>query len=543
VLGEKVGVKVVIGGSKAATDGKVIFLPSLPLDHDEAEALGFGLVLHEANHVRLTDFSVEKGEGLRGDLVNILEDVRIDAQGQQRYPGAQMREEALISALIARGEAVVPHEGDSPGRLLLAYISWRLTHEVNGIHAAEAPAALARAFCEETFSVALRTAIDEKMFRVTQCRSTAEAARLADEIVALLEARAAPSEDAATGNEQATNTGGNSSAEAERDASRSSRADAPPDDSDGEMNPEGGNVVPEERERSALCRTLSASADEVFQGFGELAARALEEIAKERSASCVAVGYEDVDDDDEEKPETRGQFDTRVRHATNALRQKLAGLLQAESFSRRARASTGRRFDHRRLAAVAVGETRVFLQETAGLSTDTAVHLLLDRSSSMVMDHRMEVAREACYAVALALQAVPSVSVAASAFPGRGRGTVTCLTRSGERVEQAESIFAGLEPHGGTPLAEALLYAAAALLAERNARRLVVVITDGEYPEEIGRPVIERLARAGIESIGVGIACECGGIFPLARSIRHIGELAGTLFDLLREALRAKTVK
>ncbi|MCK7500613.1 MAG: hypothetical protein MZW92_68105 [Comamonadaceae bacterium] len=55
-----------VGGDRASTDGNTIWLPALPLEDAEAAVLGFGLLFHETNHVRYTDFAVEKGTGLVG---------------------------------------------------------------------------------------------------------------------------------------------------------------------------------------------------------------------------------------------------------------------------------------------------------------------------------------------------------------------------------------------------------------------------------------------------------------------------------------------
>ena len=67
VLGKKRGVEVRVGGGQACTDGNTIWLPALPIDDAEAAVLGFGLLFHETNHVRYTDFTVAKGEGRRSD--------------------------------------------------------------------------------------------------------------------------------------------------------------------------------------------------------------------------------------------------------------------------------------------------------------------------------------------------------------------------------------------------------------------------------------------------------------------------------------------
>ena len=64
VLGKKYGVQVEIGGNTACTDGKVIRLPTLPL---ESDSILINLVRsyldHESAHIRETDFSVFEGQG------------------------------------------------------------------------------------------------------------------------------------------------------------------------------------------------------------------------------------------------------------------------------------------------------------------------------------------------------------------------------------------------------------------------------------------------------------------------------------------------
>jgi cobaltochelatase CobT len=114
VLGRKRGVEVVIGGCDACTDGSSIFLPSLPIDDQEAAILGFGLLFHETNHVRYTDFGVERGKGLVGGLTNALEDIRIDRLGHEEYPGGKMEEENLIEGAHQARRGQIMQGGRSP---------------------------------------------------------------------------------------------------------------------------------------------------------------------------------------------------------------------------------------------------------------------------------------------------------------------------------------------------------------------------------------------------------------------------------------------
>ena len=65
ILGDRYGVQVRIGGKEACTNGKVIHLPSLPIDCEaELLALARSFVDHESGHIRHTDFSVLQAENL-----------------------------------------------------------------------------------------------------------------------------------------------------------------------------------------------------------------------------------------------------------------------------------------------------------------------------------------------------------------------------------------------------------------------------------------------------------------------------------------------
>ena len=190
VLGRKRGVEVVIGGCDACTDGSSIFLPSLPIDDQVAAILGFGLLFHETNHIRYTDFGVERGKGLVGGLTNALEDIRIDRLGHEEYPGGKMEEENLIEVLIRRGEAKSCKAGDHPAKILESYVMWKLEHEVLGIRAAQTMAEASERLFRDTFPEAVATKLDPLMFGVTQCDSTAETSNLARRIAAMLEEEA-----------------------------------------------------------------------------------------------------------------------------------------------------------------------------------------------------------------------------------------------------------------------------------------------------------------------------------------------------------------
>jgi cobalamin biosynthesis protein CobT len=82
-------------------------------------------------------------------------------------------------------------------------------------------------------------------------------------------------------------------------------------------------------------------------------------------------------------------------------------------------------------------------------------------------------------------------------------------------------------------------YGAAQLIAQREERKILMVVTDGR-PEnaETVRDVVERCQASGIEVIGIGIKTPAvRTLFPTAVVIGAVSELRGALFDVVRNAL------
>jgi cobaltochelatase CobT len=139
----------------------------------------------------------------------------------------------------------------------------------------------------------------------------------------------------------------------------------------------------------------------------------------------------------------------------------------------------------------------------------------------------------------LALDGSPGVTVAATAFPGRA-GTpdrVTRMVRHGQSPRACAGAFVQA-PRGGTPMAQALWYAAADLLACREERRMLVVLTDGE-PDDAAE-VLRLLGlcrQAGIETVGVGIGICVQHLFPTAIEVTEAKDLKRELFGVAERML------
>ncbi len=514
VLGKKRGVDVRIGGGQACTDGNTIWLPALPIDDAEAAVLGFGLLFHETNHVRYTDFTVAKGEGLVGALTNALEDIRIDGLGHHEYAGGRREEEHLVEALIRRGEAKSCTKDDHPARILESYVMWRLEYDLLGIDAAKGMAEQAEQIFRETFPTGVQTKLDALMFGVRQCRSTFEVQALAQTIAQMLEEEAHAKEEP-----------------------KPKRQQGPKEQQPGEQP-------------SPLRQALDAAAEDHASGIGELAQAAINAKGQEAPAANLPMPRGAASSVTPAVAEG-ASFSVEVKAATNALRQRLAGLLQAETLCRRYPAVAGKRIDTRRLCRIEAGDARMFVREVVGLKTDTAVQILVDRSGSMGSTRGrgksgtarpIEVARASCYATALALAQVPGVIVAAAAFPGNGKDEVIMMAQFEERIDRQAARFASLEARGGTPMAEAMLWGAAQLLEQRKPRRILLVTTDGAYDEELGRAMVSKLKAVGIEALGIGIHCDVSHLFGRSRQIAAIGDLPQAMFELLLDAIQRPVI-
>ena len=158
------------------------------------------------------------------------------------------------------------------------------------------------------------------------------------------------------------------------------------------------------------------------------------------------------------------------------------------------------------------------------------------------MTSRIELACAACYSVALALAAIPGISVGVSAFPADYEedvtATVSPLLRHGERVVNSF----GVEAHGSTPMTEAMWWVLGMLSTRPEHRKVILVVTDG-YPDdpETAKETIAAAQQMGMEVLGIGINEPIiSSIIPVSETITDIYELAPAMFRLLQHTMTEK---
>ncbi|WP_166256051.1 cobaltochelatase CobT-related protein [Marinobacter salicampi] len=233
------------------------------------------------------------------------------------------------------------------------------------------------------------------------------------------------------------------------------------------------------------------------------------------------------------------ELETRARSTTVALRKQLMALVQSKDKVQKRYDKQGLKVASNRLSGVTGGDFRIFRREKRTKKVNTAVHVLLDASGSM-RGEEIIVANEAALAIAQALEAIPRVSVAVTAFQGGVASPVFEMLKHNQTARANAGRFA-VGASGGTPLAPALWHAARDLCSRREERKIVMVITDGmpAMPDET-KHVISLMQRSGYEVVGVGIGTNIVGSFISDHCvIQNASDLKHSLFDIFRKKLAA----
>lgn len=552
MLGRKRGIRVVIEGQRAFTDFQTITIPALPPDDVLAGVYAHGFIDHESGHLRYTDPAILKPAGLLGLLLNLLEDIRIEQALGRAYPGSRQNLAVLMTALEAQ-QSVVPAADAPPVQQLvmglLALLRWR----VLGQSALQSAAALLEARLMALLSEPLWRTVWALAFAVRTAESTAEVLALAQAMVqALTDALAEPQHALPPGlGHTATAPGSDATAAADAcagsdampatdagagsDTTPSGNAESGPDAMptvDASASPTADRISPDRVVLQALLETTeNVSAADI----GARVAALLEAKAAQTDGLGVTVAGVDPP----RPPRPNPALCRAARVATRALSRRLATLLEAHTHGSTARSRRGRRLDHAHLDRLTVGDPRLFQQHVRGETVDTAVGLLLDRSGSMQTD--LVLASQAVLALALALDGIAGVRCQALAFPGQG-DTVIPLKDWAERAQAVAGRFA-LSAHGGTPLAPALWRLAFEMTQRPAARRLVIVITDGE-PDHCASvlDILTRCRASGIAVLGIGVGLTLEAVQRVfgpahAIAIQQVEALAPRLFGLLEQHL------
>ena len=593
-IGNRFGIKVSVGGDQAYTDGKAIQLPAYAGDDPAYQAVAWGLLAHEAAHIRYSDFSIAYGSSvLRRRLAGAIEDVRIEHELAKDFPGTRLTLRTVIENMIAKGGFTASTIDDHPANILHGYVLKSLRARVLGQAALQPLVDQTEKALKANFPKGAVIRLQGLLSEVPEgLRSEQDCLNLTDRILTMIEQeveqqkqnqQSSPSsteentsdtekqdDSESTNNSMNSNAASNSEQDEENAASMPEsdqpsnngsgcgltdeqdtvEQDVPDVDTEGKQAEATGTLQSDDGEtespdHSPILETLFNARDsdidqDVFETIKSALALAQDSVCEQ----VMPLGNEPPVD------ERAGlNLFTKVQRESVKIRAALQGLVQSESMQRTRHSNRGRVIDGKRLPHLSLGDTKVFLRRSVKSSPNTAIHLLVDKSESMSyslvdkqgnqLGARLPIALEASLALALALEGLPGVNPGITAFPGGDDESVYRLLEHGQRVRSRAGAFS-LSASGSTPMTEAIWFGAASLLRCREPRKVLMVMTDGQPNDTLSTlEILQRCRDSGIETVGIGLGIEVSHLFPMAIVITDFRELRSQLFDLSKSVLLA----
>ena len=536
-LGNKLGVNVQVKGTDAKTDGKQIVLPSYGGNNPGYKTVAWGFLAHESAHIRFTDFTTvaRVTSKFRFAILNVLEDIRIELLMNALYPGTRFTIEKVVIHMIQSGGFSPLSEGDSPAKVLHDYMLFHLRFDVLGQTALKGYAEQAETILEETFPAGMVTRLAGLLTEVPNFKSTRDALVLTDRILNMVR-----EEDEKEQERQKKKS--RKKPDKPKDPAQGSDDDSQQDDSgDSSQGSDGGSD--DTQQGSGILRKLLDSSDaDVPEDIMDAAKKLLSIAANDDSGITIPLPQNAM-------PEGNGNgLLSKALLESGKLSTAMHGIIQSERMARVFHKDYGTRINDSRLDRLVCGDTKVFRHKVKRAEPNTAIHLLVDRSPSMNRQDipgaaRYALAMDACLSLALSLQGIPGVNPGISSFPGYASSPdhVIQVLKHGQPARHNIGNFTlSADEQGSTPLTEALWFAASSLLACREERKILMVLTDGQ-PDNL-TTALEALARcraSGIEDIGIGIYHDVKHLFKVAIAINKLAELRGKIFQISRELLVA----
>lgn len=533
--GEKFGVKVLIQGQDAFTDGERIVIPTANPDDPHYQQIAWGYLAHEAAHIRHTNFDMVKkasSKPIRKALLNIIEDVRIENELAKDYPGTRRSISQVIEYMVDTQQMCVPEQPE-PASNLQAWLLFRLRCHFLGQKALTPLYQAVDERVRQLFPAAAMSRLSAMLTAVPSLASTGEVLKLVDAIVAMLEEESRPPQDEsdADGGDdigQDASNDSNSSSDSQTPETGSSVTGDAAETSDSDNSDQADNL------RQALEASAAQFEPDTFAQVAEV-------------LSEQAEGHQGVTPLSLPQAEQAMLGDEAILTLSASesaqIRARLRGMVQSSQDNRNHAKRHGLRVATHRLAASQAGESRLFIQRQPRIAPNAAVHLLVDISGSMGKPigegnrKYFHVANEAALALAMALEGIPGVVPAVSYFPGIHQEVSIALLPK-QSVRHRAACF-DQKPRGCTPMAQAMWFAANSLLAQKQKRKLMIVLTDGDPDDWAAtHDIVDRCRRSGFELLGIGIQTRSvEKFFPRSIVINDVKDLKRELFEVTQQLL------
>ncbi len=531
--GEKFGVKVLIQGQDAFTDGERIVIPTANPDDPHYQQIAWGYLAHEAAHIRHTNFEmVQKASSkpIRKALLNIIEDVRIENELAKDYPGTRRSISQVIEYMVDTQQMCVPEQLE-PASNLQAWLLFRLRCHFLGQKALTPLYQAVDERVRQLFPGAAMSRLSAMLTAVPSLGSTGEVLKLVDAIVAMLEDESRPPQDesdADSGNDIGQAASNDSSSDSQTPETDSSATGDAAETGDSDNSAQADNL------RQAVEASAAQFEPDTFAQVAEVLSEQAEGHQGVTPLSLPQAEQAVLGDED---------ILTLSASESAQIRARLRGMVQSSQDNRNHAKRHGLRVATHRLAASQAGESRLFIQRQPRIAPNAAVHLLVDISGSMGKPigegnrKYFHVANEAALALAMALEGIPGVVPAVSYFPGIHQEVSIALLPK-QSVRHRAACF-DQKPRGCTPMAQAMWFAANSLLAQKQKRKLMIVLTDGDPDDWAAtHDIVDRCRRSGFELLGIGIQTRSvEKFFPQSIVINDVKDLKRELFEVTQQLL------
>jgi nitric oxide reductase activation protein len=295
--------------------------------------------------------------------------------------------------------------------------------------------------------------------------------------------------------------------------------------------------------KTAIKQALDSAYE--IEDFGQQ----LMELAQRKERAASSPYYEIAQPVPVARLRAEGYLPKKI-HASSSLvaelSSRLRGLLQAQDLYHASPGMSGNRIARNRLHRIKTGDPHLFLKKSPKKMVNTAVHLLIDNSTSMTDGRRFFKTRESALALIKAFEPIRGINIGASIFPafypyvkfGETHSIPVATVLNHNRHPGKTILYPG-EPNGETPLGPALRYAASVMLATQEPRKVLLILTDGE-PDctDDARLAVDEAVNLGIEVLALGIEqLVYPDIFPHFEVVESAQDLPEKMFALLEQVL------
>ena len=175
---------------------------------------------------------------------------------------------------------------------------------------------------------------------------------------------------------------------------------------------------------------------------------------------------------------------------------------------------------------------KLFKRRTEIEGIDSAVVLVVDISGSMKLGNRIKAAAECCAAL---LDTLDKAQVKTCVVTFNHYTSV--LKGFGERKQLAFDRLNRLDERGTTNDFFAVRYAHKLLSQRREARKVCLVMTDGNGDIEATKRQVLAGERMGVTTIGVGIQLDVSGVYAQHVNVSNMADLASASFKQIKLAV------